>query len=80
MYRWSLTAALLMTIALVFTGCGEDAAAPPPQGGTQGGVFGGEISGDFDIVLETAVGRDYPLQGPFVIRGRLSDQGARYAE
>jgi hypothetical protein len=68
--RWTSILALLLVGILALAGCSDDAAAPSTGGGTQGGVFGGEISGDFDIVLETALGRDYPLQGPFVIRGR----------
>ena len=62
--------AMMLAGLLAVAGCSDEATAPSADGSTQGGVFGGEISGDFDIVLETAIGPDYPLQGPFVIRGR----------
>jgi len=70
MKRWTAILALMLAGLLAVSGCSDEATAPSTGGSDQSGVFHGEISGDFEIVLETAHGRDYPLQGPFVIRGR----------
>jgi hypothetical protein len=69
MNRCTIIPTLMLIGILALAGCGDDGTAPAGGGG-QGGVFQGEISDDFEIVLETAIGRGFPLQGPFVIRGR----------
>ena len=63
---------LIMAVAALFlTGCSDNTTTPGPPAAAQQGVFGGEIGDtDFEIVLETAIGPDFPLQGPFVLRGR----------
>lgn len=62
---------IIAIAALFLVGCSDDTITPDTDVAGQQGVFGGEIGdADFEIVLETAIGPDFPLQGPFVLSGR----------